>query len=31
MHDKTMCVPIANCPVMGLIRSMLCSCLWQFS
>ena len=25
------CVPIANCPAMGVIQSMLCLCLWQFS
>ena len=25
------CVPIANCPASGLIQSMLCLCLWQFS
>ena len=24
------CVPLANCPAMGVIQSMLCSCLWQF-
>ena len=25
------CVPIANCPVMGVIQPMLCLCLWHFS
>ena len=25
------CVPNANCPVLGVIQSMLCLCLWQFS
>ena len=24
------CAPIADCPALGVIQSILCSCLWQF-
>ena len=32
-HEFCVCayVPIANCPALGVIQSMLCLCLWQFS